>query len=173
MLVDGPDPSTTHLESLSLEFNFSRRIETELPLWLLTPTKWYPSNMSGSFSLESRIVDIEAGVVLLNFTRLRNLEMPPMSPVRWSSISFQFLMTPESPESAESHFDAFTLEISFTLHRVPGEGKVMYERGTTGALNFQPPAGSASSTSWCRNLLAPQSRDAHPAAAIFSIHFCA
>ena len=28
MLLDGPDPSTTHLESLSLKFNFSRPIES-------------------------------------------------------------------------------------------------------------------------------------------------
>ena len=147
--LDG-DPSETHLESLSLEFNFSRRIEMfPLPLWLLTPAYPYPSNVSNSFSLQSR-VDIETGVLLLNFTRLRNLENPPSSPVRWSWISFQFLMTPEPPqfppESAEPHlaeppFDAFTLTISFTLH-LPSGGKVMYEKGTT-TLDFQRPVGAA------------------------------
>jgi hypothetical protein len=142
MLLDGPDPSTTHLESLSLKFTFSQRIEMlPFPLWLLTPAYPYPPNISGSFSLESKIVDMdETGVVLLNFTRLRNLERPPMSPVRWSSISFQFLM---APEPAEPHFDAFTLEISFTLH-LPSGGKVMYEKGTTRALEFQSPAGATS-----------------------------
>jgi hypothetical protein len=138
MMLDGPDPTTTHLESLSLKFSFNRRIEMlPLPLWLLAPAEWYPSNISGSFSLESKIVDIETGVVLLNFTRLRNLERPPMSPVRWSWISFQFLMGPEP-------MHAFTLEISFTLH-LPSGDKVMYEKGTTRALEFQPPAGVASS----------------------------
>jgi hypothetical protein len=140
MLLDGPDPTTTHLESLSLQFNFSRRIEMlPLPLWLLTPAYPYPSNISGSFSLESKIVDIETGVVLLNFTRLRNLEEPPSSPVRWSWISFELLMGPESPET-RPHFDAFTLTISFTLH-LPSGSKVMYEKGTT-TLDFQPPAAA-------------------------------
>jgi hypothetical protein len=145
--LDG-DPSTTHLESLSLQFNFGRRIEMfPLPLWLLTLASPYPSNISGSFSLQSKMY-IETGVLLLNFTRLRNLEYPPSSPVRWSWISFQFLMTPyppqfppESPGSVEPPFDAFTLTISFTL-RLPSGGKVMYEKGTT-TLDFQPPTGPA------------------------------
>jgi hypothetical protein len=136
LLLDGPDPSTTHLESLSLEFNFGRRIEMlPFPLWLLAPAKWSPLNTSGSFSLESRIIDPERGVLLLNFSRLRNLEMPPTSPTRWSSISFQFLMTPE-------HVHAFTLEVSFTL-RLPGGGKVMYQKGRT-VLDFRSPTGAAS-----------------------------
>ena len=115
----------------------------------MTPAYPYPSNISGSFSLESRL-DLERGVLLLNFTRLRNLERPPKSPVRWSWISFQFLMTPEPLSShrslrrlgsAEPPFDAFTLTISFTLH-LPSGGKVMYEKGTT-TLDFQPPAPAA------------------------------
>jgi len=142
MLLDGPDPSRTHLESLSLKFNFNRRIEmSPLPLWLLTPAYSYPSDISGSFSLDSRIVDPPGNVLILNFTQLRNLERPPMSMVRWSSISFQFLMTPESAES-RPYVDAFTLEISFTLH-LPSGGKVMYEKGTTRALDFRPPAGAS------------------------------
>ena len=151
MLLDGPDPTTTHLESFSLQFNFGRRIEMfPLPLWLLTLASPYPSNISSSFSLQSKM-DVETGVLLLNFTRLRNLEQPPSSPVRWSWISFQFLMTPyppqfppespETPGSAEPPFDRFTLTISFTLH-LPSGGKVMYEKGTT-TLDFQLPIGSA------------------------------
>jgi hypothetical protein len=135
IMLDGPDPSTTHLESLSLTFNFNRRIETlPFPLWLLTPIERYgPSNVSSSFSLESRIIDPERGVLLLNFSRLRNLEMPPTSPM-WSWISFEFLM-------AQEHVHVFTLEVSFTL-RLPSGGKVMYEKGTT-TLDFQRPVGAA------------------------------
>ena len=150
MLLDGPDPSTTHLESLSLTFNFSRPIETlPFPLWLLPPIRptQFPSNISGSFSLESRIVDLERGVLQLNFSRLRNLEVPLMGHVRRSWISFEFLM-------AQEH--AFTLEISFTLH-LPSGGKVMYEKGTTRALDFRPPTGAASpGSSVTSEVVAPQ-----------------
>jgi len=165
MLLDGPDPSTTHLESLSLKFTFNRRIEMlPFPLWLLTPAYPYPPNMSGSFSLESRIEDVPPGsVVLLNFTRLRNLERPPQSPVRWSWISFQFLMTPDSTET-RPYFDAFTLEISFTLH-LPSGGKVMYEKGTTRALEFQRPAGAASLASSIAPQVAAPLWDRNPLAA--------
>ena len=138
IMVDRPDPSTTHLESLSLTFNFSRRIQMlPFPLWLLAPAELYdPSkNISSSFSLVSGIVDAERGIFLLNFTQLRNLERPPQSPVRWSSISFEFLM-------AQEHVHAFTLEVSFTL-RLPSGGKVMYQKGTT-ILDFRSPTGAAS-----------------------------
>ena len=137
IMLDGPGPLTTHLEWLSLTFNFSRIETLPLPLWLLTPM-YGPSNISTSFSLESSL-DLERGVLLLNFSRLRNLEMPPiLTPIRWSWISFEFLM-------GQEHVHAFTLEVSFTL-RLPGGGKVMYQKGTA-ALDFRRPAGAASSSS--------------------------
>jgi len=148
--ADG-DPSTTHLEWLSLTFNFSRPIPVNLQdLWLLTPIRSSLSggSFSSSFSLESRFVDTEDlrhRILLLNLTQLRNVEMPPMSPVRWSWFSFQFLMTPNYPEPSPPYFEPFTLEISFALHRVLDRGTLLlshYEKATTKPLEFQlPPAG--------------------------------
>jgi hypothetical protein len=147
--LDG-DPYVTHLEWLSLKFNFSRPIPVNLQdLWLLAPAERCPLNCS--FSLESRFVDTEDlthRVLVLNLTQLRNIETPPTSPVRWSSSSFQFLMTPAYPEPTPPYFEPFTLEISFALHRMLDGGKVIHEeRGATRALEFQLPAGAASPAS--------------------------
>jgi hypothetical protein len=149
------DPSVTHLEWLSLTFRFTRQIQGfPSPLWLLAPAGagccHPPLNFSSAFLLESRWIDAtdatEAGpALLLNFTQLRNLEKPPSSPVRWSWISFQFLLTPELPEFAQPYFDAFTLEISFALHRALDGGRVIsyYEKGTTKPLEFQLPLAAS------------------------------
>jgi len=146
--LDG-DPSTTHLEWLSLKFNFTRPIPVNLQdLWLLTPDKYSPS-FPGSFSLESWVADSEDlthRVFVMNFTELRNIERPPSSPAQWSWVPFQFLMTPAYPEPTPPYFEPFTLEISFTLHRVISSGgKVIshYERGTTKPLMFQLPVAAS------------------------------